>query len=329
MMISRSQKIRLGIFITVSLAILFIAIAVLSVDRFLQKRDIYYVAYHDISISGLDVGSAVKYLGITVGSVQDIEIDPEDINRIIIKVGIKKGTPIRNDVRADISTISITGIKLIELRGGTNEAPLLKPGEFIQTGTSFADEISGKAEVIADKIELLLNNLLVITQDNNRQRLNQLLEESAGTMAQLNTMLSTNKTGIASSLKNIDSLTHYLAATSQSMQVTMAALENVATSDTLLMTLRNITKIVGKLTEADIYTLVERLNASAENANQIMIEMDNLIRYNRSKINQTLDDLNETARALNNAARQIDENPAILLGGSEPHNPPDKKLEKR
>jgi phospholipid/cholesterol/gamma-HCH transport system substrate-binding protein len=213
MMISRSQKIRLGIFITVSLAILFIAIAVLSVDRFLQKRDIYYVAYHDISISGLDVGSAVKYLGITVGSVQDIEIDPEDINRIIIKVGIKKGTPIRNDVRADISTISITGIKLIELRGGTNEAPLLKPGEFIQTGTSFADEISGKAEVIADKIELLLNNLLVITQDNNRQRLNQLLEESAGTMAQLNTMLSTNKTGIVSSLKNIDSLTHYLAAT--------------------------------------------------------------------------------------------------------------------
>ena len=138
-MITRSQKIRLGIFITTAIAIFLAIIAVLSIDRFLKEKDVYYIVYEDVSVMGLDVGSSVKYLGINVGSIQDIYIDPEDVNRIIVRIGLKKDTPIKTDVQADISTIGITGIKIIELRGWSNEAAPLNAGGFINAGKSLTE----------------------------------------------------------------------------------------------------------------------------------------------------------------------------------------------
>ncbi|MCB0316686.1 MAG: MCE family protein, partial [Calditrichaeota bacterium] len=55
--------------------------------------------------SGLEVGSPVKYLGIKVGTIKNISIAPEDVSRIIVKVALKPGTPVKEDARADIVSI--------------------------------------------------------------------------------------------------------------------------------------------------------------------------------------------------------------------------------
>jgi hypothetical protein len=169
-MITKSQKIRLGIFSVVAVSILIITLFLLSVDQFIEDQDIYYIAYEDVSVGGLDVGSPVKYLGLKVGSVKKIKIDPNNINRIIVQIGLTEGTPIKKDVEAEISTIGITGLKIIELRGGTNEAEILKPGRYINAGQSFTEAITGKAEVIAEKIEQALNNLIAFTSSENQEK---------------------------------------------------------------------------------------------------------------------------------------------------------------
>ena len=107
-MITKSQKIRLGIFSVVAVSILVITVLLLSIDQFIDDQDLYYIAYEDVSVSGLDVGSPVKYLGLKVGSVKKIKIDPRNINRIIVQIGLTEGTPIKKDVEAEISTIGIT-----------------------------------------------------------------------------------------------------------------------------------------------------------------------------------------------------------------------------
>ena len=81
-MITRSQKYRLGIFIAVSVFLIVLLLIIIGTEQFLKEQDIYYIAYRDISVSGLEVGSPVKYLGLGVGTIRDIEIDPEDINAI-------------------------------------------------------------------------------------------------------------------------------------------------------------------------------------------------------------------------------------------------------
>ncbi|MBS3769064.1 MAG: MlaD family protein [Bacteroidales bacterium] len=73
---NRSQKIRLGVFLFVSLAILLSVIGFLAAREFFEKEDIYYVSYEGVSVSGLEVGSPVKYMGINVGTIKHITIDP-------------------------------------------------------------------------------------------------------------------------------------------------------------------------------------------------------------------------------------------------------------
>lgn len=117
-----------------------------------EKTDTYYVAFQDVSVSGMEVGSSVKYLGINVGTISDIEINPEDVTSILLELSLKSGTPIKEDSRAEIVSLGITGMKAIEIRGGSNEAKLLNPGSHIEPGESLTSKISGKADVIAEKV---------------------------------------------------------------------------------------------------------------------------------------------------------------------------------
>ena len=161
---NRSQKIRLGIFLFVSLAILLSVIGFFTTREFFEKEDIYYVSYEGISVSGLEVGSPVKYMGIKVGTIKDIRIDPTNVNKVIIELSLQPDTPIKEDVQADITSMGITGLKAIEISGGSNKAQSLEPGSQIPAGSSLTQEITGKAEVIAQKAEKVLNNLQIFTR---------------------------------------------------------------------------------------------------------------------------------------------------------------------
>ncbi len=326
-MITRSQKIRLGIFITAASVILFVILFALSYNQFIKKKDIYYIAYKNISVSGLNVGGSVKYLGINVGNIKDIRIDPEDINRIIVTVGIKAGTPIKKDVRADINTIGITGIKIIELRGGSNEAPLLEPGGFINPGRSLTEDITGKAEVIAEKVELVVNNLLELTAEDKREKIFALVDKSNTALEEVNGILSSNRQNINRSLANLDIITGELAGLTRSARVSLEEIETVVTSDSFRTAVNTLIKVVNDIEKSNLYNLISQLNELVTKANGILKYSENMLKENRYKFYESINDLNETIKHLNNAAKQIDEDPSVLIGGSKPSNPPDDKLE--
>jgi len=65
----------------------------------------------------------------------------------------------KTDMYCQTGAMGITGLKYIEILGGTNESPLLKPESTIPTKQSMMASITGKAEVIVGKIEILLNHL--------------------------------------------------------------------------------------------------------------------------------------------------------------------------
>jgi len=326
-MISKAQKIRLGVFISAAILILLATLFALSMNRLFQEKDIYYIAYKNVSLSGLDAGSSVKYLGLNVGNVKNIEIDPRDISKIIVTISIKKGTPVKKDVKAEISTIGITGIKVIELSGGTNESTLLKPGSYIQAGKSLTEEITGKAEIIGEKVELLLNNLISLTNRENRSKVLQVVNQISAISTKLDNLLRRNETRINSSLVNLDTSLHYLSAGSKSAFTSARSLENFINSDSLRRTLDDVAQIAEKLNKANIYNLDEQLNLAVAKLNHLLQNMDLFMAHNLNSFNQSIDQLNETIRHLNSAARQIDENPSVLIGGSKPDNPPDEKLE--
>ena len=326
-MITKAQKIRLGIFISAALIIFLAAIAALSLERFFQEKDVYHISYKDVSLTGLDAGSSVKYLGLNVGTVTSIEIDPEDISRIIVTIAVKQGTPVKNDLEAEISTIGITGIKVIELRGGTNEADLLEPGSYIKAGKSLTEQITGKAEVIGEKVELLLNNLIELSKSENRKKFTALMDRTSSIAANLDILLKENNRKINSSIANLDKTLQHLAGAGASSEAAISSVESFIQSDSLRTTLNDIAQIADKLNKANIYNLDEQLNVAVDRLNHMLTQMDLFLTLNLNKFNQSIEGLNETISHLNSAARQIDEDPSVLIGGSKPKDPPDEELE--
>ncbi len=173
----RAQKIRLGIFLTVSAALLLILVGYFTARGLFERKEPYFVAYQNISVTGLEVGSPVKYMGINVGSIADIRISPIDVSTIIVELALQEETPVKEDAVADIVAMGITGLRTIEIRGGTQEADFLEPGDYIQPGTSFAEDITGKAEDIYFRLEDVLNNLQVFTHPDNMQAFTRTAED--------------------------------------------------------------------------------------------------------------------------------------------------------
>ncbi len=181
-----TQKIRLGIFMFMSTVLLFCLIAFFTARQFFVRMDTYFISYHDVSVSGLEVGSPVNFLGISIGTISNISIDQEDINTIIVELVLTPGTPIKKDSHADIVTMGITGLKSIEIRGGSNQAEFLSIGDTISAGSSAAEEISGKATIIAEKAEKVINNLQLFTRPENLRKFADAAENINVLAAQLN-----------------------------------------------------------------------------------------------------------------------------------------------
>jgi phospholipid/cholesterol/gamma-HCH transport system substrate-binding protein len=74
-----------------------------------------YEIYFTGSVSGLDRGSSVRYLGVGVGRVVDIRIDPRDSGRVEVTVDIDSTTPISEHTVAELQLQGVTGLLYIDL----------------------------------------------------------------------------------------------------------------------------------------------------------------------------------------------------------------------
>jgi phospholipid/cholesterol/gamma-HCH transport system substrate-binding protein len=74
-----------------------------------------YEIYFEGSISGLERGAAVRYLGVGVGRVQQLHIDPRDAGRVQVIVDIDSSTPISEKTLAELQLQGVTGLLFIDL----------------------------------------------------------------------------------------------------------------------------------------------------------------------------------------------------------------------
>ncbi len=82
-----------------------------------QDKHIYlrYEIYFPGSVSGLTQGSPVRYLGVDVGKVYRIMIDPQQRNRVLVIADIEATAPIDGRTQASLSLQGITGLLFIDL----------------------------------------------------------------------------------------------------------------------------------------------------------------------------------------------------------------------
>jgi phospholipid/cholesterol/gamma-HCH transport system substrate-binding protein len=74
-----------------------------------------YEIYFDRSVSGLSEGGSVRYLGVAVGRVARIGVDPRDSGRVRVVADITEDAPIKPDTVARLALQGVTGVLYINL----------------------------------------------------------------------------------------------------------------------------------------------------------------------------------------------------------------------
>jgi phospholipid/cholesterol/gamma-HCH transport system substrate-binding protein len=151
---TKKFKVRLGLFITGGLALFVVAIFLIGREKNLFEP-VFKLTTIFSNVSGLQVGSNIRFLGITVGTVDNIKI----INDSTVLVGllIKKDVQqfIKSDCEAGIGSAGIIGDRILSISQGSNDAPIVKDGQ----------QIDSKEPVETDAIMASL----LITADNAAQ----------------------------------------------------------------------------------------------------------------------------------------------------------------
>ena len=175
-----------------------------------QQNKNYYV-YFSESVLGLNLEAPVKYRGISVGKVSDIEISPNNSEEVRVLVSVLKSTPVKVTTRAKLTSQGITGLSYINLTTGVNGTALLKrvgnqkypviktvPSFFETVETTFGDVTTNLSKTLVGTKELL--------NEQNQKQIGIILERSAKFMDKLERMLD-EKTlhHFKSSMKNLDS----------------------------------------------------------------------------------------------------------------------------
>ena len=315
-MVKRSQKIRLGIFVLISTILLLGTIGIITGNKLFKQTSTYYIKYKDISLTGLEIGSAVKYRGIRVGRIEDLYIDPNDITTVIVEISIEADVPIKKDTEAVLAYVGITGLKMIELQGGSNEAETLKSGEYIIAGRSLVDAISGQAEIIMEKLEMILNNFTEITDIAHRDRYYRLVDNASDALGSVHSIIDTNQVNVYRTVRNLERFTNQLETFINTSNATLADIHEITESGKIMRTVDNIEKISSELEQANLSELVAKLTEAVEQTNKTFTHLDLTLMKSRHDILSSTEILRESLEYFNEFTRLISENPSLLLRSS-------------
>jgi phospholipid/cholesterol/gamma-HCH transport system substrate-binding protein len=115
-----------------------------------ERDDVLYRINFSESVSGLSLGDSVKYLGVDVGTVKAMGIDPADPRRVRVDVQLRKDTPVKTDTKAVLTMKGLTGVVFIELSGGKADAKDLLAATPADQVPEIASEKSPLKQVLDD-----------------------------------------------------------------------------------------------------------------------------------------------------------------------------------
>ncbi|MFA6653005.1 MAG: MlaD family protein [Candidatus Delongbacteria bacterium] len=291
----------------------------------MSRNDTYYIKLQKQSVTGLNIGTDVKYYGINIGKVVDIVVNPEDISEIIVTVSVKQGTPIKETATANLSYQSIaTGLKQIEITGGDNEDRTLQPEELIKAGSDLFNDITGKAEIIAQKIESLLNNLIFITEQENAQKFVDLISQLEDDSRKLDTLITGANDFLADNneeLKNIlrkgSVMIDNVSDASSAAAKALRNLDKKVQSEELDSSLKDLAEIMRKINSKDLDVLITSLNELVKKSESTVSTIDRTFLQGRNDILRSIELFKETLENINEFAILIRDNPDILIRGKD------------
>ena len=296
---TRSERIKIGAFMLLCGIMICVFLGYV-LSRFLNKEfDNYYTVFSE-SVIGLYKDAQVKLNGIDVGNVTEIAIDSSNLNQVIVRFRVNKGTPIKIGTRAGMTHgISLTGEKQIVLSGGRFDEPDVKEGGYVPAEKTAFDAIANKATDIIGHVDSLMTNLNSLFSEENTQ-------------------------SISNSLKNFESATQNLNRLTQNLNTPINNISNAANSMKNVLAEIEEAKIAAKAGEnmdilkekleaIDTKAMNENLTQAMESIKQLTQRLDQVVYKNQDQVGDAVVELNAVLENLEEFTQKIKNNPSVLI----------------
>jgi phospholipid/cholesterol/gamma-HCH transport system substrate-binding protein len=245
---TRASYILVGSFVLALVAAMLGAAVWFSKVEFADTPLRYHI-YFAGDVTGLNVGSAVRYRGVPVGTVSEIRIDPSNVERTRVLVEVRRDAPIKTDTAARVGLQGLTGVAFIQLVGGTQTAAALRPVRdggiaVIPSEPSTLQRIVDRLPEIIERVAVVADRLSLVFNESNReamsatiQNLRRLTEAMASPQGDLKDVIKQGRESVAAltdMMRNLDTRASQLADTSEKaveeFRATMADIRRTSAS---------------------------------------------------------------------------------------------------
>jgi phospholipid/cholesterol/gamma-HCH transport system substrate-binding protein len=291
--------------------ILVLAMAVSFVYWYTDQRDkrTYqrYEIYFQGTVSGLTAGSPVRYLGVDVGKVVRITLEPQQRKRVQVIADIESAAPIDGRTLASLELQGVTGLLFIDLEEdpkATGPGVLAQGHRYpvIRSAQSNFDILLSNLPALAARASELVDHLNLVFSDENVKAFKTTINGVRRTSEHL-----------PETVQEAKQLITDMRSASREVQSAAAELRGVANS-----------------TEPDIKIAIAKVRDISENLASASAHLDRFVTENEPGLSrftseglpqfeQLLREAQDASRELGDLSRSLRQNPSQLLYESNYH----------
>lgn len=271
-----------------------------SSDKSWQAYDVIF----NEPVTGLTEGGSVQYNGISVGTVEELSLDPRDPRRVRARLKLEATAPIKVDTKAKLSQAGLTGSPFIQLTGGSPNARRLVATDRREVPVILTEPSA--LQNIADTANRLVERLDQVLSEQNVQR-------------------------IANTLKNIEDMTGAIGGQKEDLRALVVnAREASEQLKTTLDTTNSAVQSIDREVVQELPALMAKLDTTLSKLDSAAGGADAILNENRAAINSfandglaqlgpTLGELRALIRDLRRITDRLEGSPArYILGRDAP-----------
>jgi len=265
--------------------------------RSYQRYEIYFQG----TVSGLTAGSPVRYLGVDVGKVVRMTLDPQQRKQVLVIADIDSTAPIDGRTLASLSLQGVTGLLFIDLQQDkkvTSSGSLAQGQQYpiIRSVPSNFDVLLSSLPALATHAIELVDHFNQVFSDDNVRAIRATLE---------NVRLASER--LPPALRGVQDLVVDMRRASQEVEMAAADVHGIArtTAPDIEAALSNVRRVTQSLAAASDH--LDRFVADNEPGlsrftNQSLPQIEQLLRESRA-----------AARDFRDLSRSLKQNPSQLL----------------
>jgi len=291
-----------------------VTLALIGGANVLRNKQVTYTTHFKFA-GGLDPGSVVRFAGRKVGTVQEVDLDPQDSTQVLVRLRVAARTPVRTNSTARISSLGLLGDNYVEVSPGTKQAPRLPPGsdissleivqiadvinnanQLVLNANQLVGTLGGQIQTVVDNVNQLALNLKNMTGPQAQQHFDRIL-------ANVDEMLVETRPPLKRTLANLDAATAKVGPAIDKADVTL--------DNTSALT-KNLNQVVLE-NRGDIHEALLNLRGALVDARRLIVNLDDMVQSNRESLDETLENIRATSQNLRQFTNTLKQRPSSLV----------------